>query len=136
MPDEYLILNKTKGKKMKYLFIIVLFTSLLIACKGKTEVSAAKTDSPLAKHETHMQADGEKLVYYTCPMESHKHIHSSAPGFCSECNMALVPAVVTSEEKHEFYGCPMEIHSHIRHDAPGRCEECKMELKPMRLARH
>ncbi len=33
----------------------------------------------------------EKLVYYTCPMESHKHIQSAEPGKCPECGMKLMP---------------------------------------------
>ena len=76
----------------------------------------------------------EKLIYYTCPMESHKHIHSSEAGTCEECGMKLVKAVITTEDKKEFYGCPMEAHSHVRQDSPGSCESCGMTLKPMRLA--
>ena len=75
----------------------------------------------------------EKIIYYTCPMESHKHVHSSEPGKCPECGMALVAGVITSEENMEFYGCPMEAHSHVRSDKPGDCPECGMTLKPMRL---
>jgi hypothetical protein len=75
----------------------------------------------------------ETLIYYTCPMESHKHVHNSEPGTCSECPMALVKAVTTSVEKMEFYGCPMESHSHIRREEAGPCTECSMTLKPMRL---
>jgi len=118
---------------MKYTLIIVLFAGLLISCGGDKEPAETKAKTKMSSHTAQTTIDGEKLIYYTCPMESHKHIHSKEPGSCSECNMKLVPAVITSADKQEYYGCPMEIHSHIRHDAPGRCEECKMELKPMRL---
>ncbi|MCF6238174.1 MAG: hypothetical protein L3J79_05060 [Candidatus Marinimicrobia bacterium] len=119
---------------MKYLILSVLAALLLISC-GSDKTPAAKADASMAKPESHAQTDGEKMIYFTCPMESHKHIHSTEPGSCSECNMALIPAVITSEDEHEFYGCPMEIHSHVRQAAPGRCAECNMELKPMRLKR-
>ena len=75
----------------------------------------------------------EEVIYYTCPMEEHSHIHSSEAGECPECGMALVAAVETTEENAEFYGCPMEEHSHVRSSEPGRCPECGMFLKPMRL---
>jgi len=78
---------------------------------------------------------GEILSYYTCPMESHKHIHNNNPGKCSECGMELVATVITSENNMEYYGCPMPIHSHIRHSEPGNCEECGMKLLPMRLVK-
>ena len=81
-----------------------------------------------------MTAD-ERLIYYTCPMETHKHIHSAQPGNCPDCGMKLVPVLVTTEENKEFYGCPMEAHSHVRSDKPGPCSECGMTLKPMRLAK-
>ncbi|MEJ2055502.1 MAG: heavy metal-binding domain-containing protein [Calditrichaceae bacterium] len=89
------------------------------------------------QHGDHaMQMDptsAESIVYYTCPMEDHKHIHSAEQGKCPECNMALVPVVKTTKEKAEYYGCPMEEHSHIRSDKPGDCPECGMFLQPMRL---
>lgn len=117
---------------MKYLFVVTLFSVLLISCGGEKD-TAAKSKPTMAMHESAAQIGGEKLIYYTCPMESHKHIHSSEPGSCPECNMTLVQGVITSVDKMEYYGCPMKIHSHIRHENPGKCEECKMELKPMRL---
>ena len=118
---------------MKYLITIFLFSALLFSCSNKD-------NTPKTGHEGHdhmsaskEMASEERVIYYTCPMESHKHIHSAEPGNCSECGMALVEGVITSEDKMEYYGCPMKIHSHIRHDKPGTCEACKMELKPMRL---
>ena len=119
-----------KGKIMKYLVVIVLSAGLLISCSSEEVAPAAKAEMKMAKHSA---GDGERLIYYTCPMESHKHVNSKEPGACPECNMEMVPGVVTSEAQMEYYGCPMKIHSHIRHEEAGRCEECKMELKPMRL---
>ena len=106
--------------------LLVLAFTFIVGCKDDSE-SVQPTD-PAGQ-----TVAAETLIYYTCPMESHKHIHSSEPGTCSECSMVLVQAVTTSEEKMEFYGCPMEIHSHIRGEEPGTCSECSMTLKPMRL---
>ena len=115
--------------------------ALIVSCgdKEKTVAMNQENHGDMKKADAGVMAktmdaaDGEKLIYYTCPMASHKHVHSSEPGVCPECNMTLVPGVITSVDKLEYYGCPMEIHSHVRQDAPGRCPECKMELKPMRL---
>lgn len=125
---------------MKVILMSFVLSVLLFACGGEksdNNHSAMKGHDEMTSHETTAAIgstiDGEKLIYYTCPMESHKHIHSREPGNCPECGMALVEGVVTSEDKMEYYGCPMLIHSHVRQDEPGRCPECKMELKPMRL---
>ena len=118
---------------MKHLMVLVLVAGLVIACGEEKEVPQMKADAHAGMKMAKPAADEEKMIYYTCPMESHKHIHSAEPGTCSECNMTLVPGVLTSEDKMEYYGCPMLIHSHVRAEAPGRCDECKMELKPMRL---
>ena len=77
----------------------------------------------------------EKIAYYTCPMESHKHIQSAEPGKCPECGMEMEKAVFTEEKDAEFYGCPMPSHSHVRSDKPGKCDECGMTLKSMRLSK-
>jgi hypothetical protein len=114
-------------------FIIISIAFLLFAC-GKEE----KTKTEHMHHDQQMSNDltaseQEKVIYYTCPMEEHKHIHSSEEGKCPECDMVLVAGVVTTAEKMDYYGCPMEIHSHVRSDQSGTCDECGMELKPMRL---
>ncbi len=77
----------------------------------------------------------EDIVYYTCPMESHKHVHSQKPGNCPDCGLKLVPAIKAEEANADFYGCPMPEHSHIRHSDPGNCEECRMKLVPMKLVK-
>ncbi len=80
----------------------------------------------------------EKIIYYTCPMDSHKHIRSREAGKCSECGMDMVAGVITTEDKADFYGCPMLMHSHIRSDKPGLCDRaggCGMNLEPMRLVK-
>lgn len=114
-------------------FCILLALSLVLAVgcsKKEPESSGEATPAPAAVAEVE-----ESLIYYTCPMESHKHVHSDQPGSCPECQMALVRGVTTSVENREFYGCPMETHSHIRRNEPGTCSECSMTLKPMRLDR-
>ena len=73
------------------------------------------------------------IAYYTCPMESHKYIHSSKPGSCPECGMALVAAVEVSPDQADYFGCPMPAHSDVRSDKPGQCPECGMDLKPYKL---
>ncbi len=118
---------------MKYLIAAIVIMAMMIGCGGQKDAPAMKSESHAGMQMAKAEASGEKLIYYTCPMESHKHIHSAEPGECGECNMKLVPGVITTEDKMEYWGCPMLIHSHIRHDAAGRCAECKMELKPMRL---
>ncbi len=118
---------------MKFLWMIALLAVFTVGCGGEKQAPAMQHDNHTDMEKTKAPADEEQLIYYTCPMESHKHIHSSEPGACTECNMTLVPAVITTAEKLEYYGCPMVIHSHVRHAEAGRCEECNMELKPMRL---
>ncbi|MCH7613441.1 MAG: hypothetical protein IIB95_08090 [Candidatus Marinimicrobia bacterium] len=114
----------------------ILITSILgvilglTACQGKKD---SHEGHDLSKNEMAKPAVEEKLVYYTCPMESHKHVHSQEPGNCPECGMKMVQAVMTPVETADYYGCPMPDHSHVRSDKPGNCNECGMELKPMRL---
>ena len=119
---------------MKRLQITLTLTAaaamlVLSGCGKKTGDQSNHSDQGVQKSTT----QEERLIYYTCPMDSHKHIHSSEAGRCSECSMELVAAVVTSEDKMDFYGCPMEAHSHVRQDSPGICEGCGMTLEPMRL---
>jgi uncharacterized protein with PIN domain len=73
------------------------------------------------------------MYYYTCPMDSHKHVHATEPGQCPECNMAMVKVLEADPDTATFFGCPMPTHSHVRSDEPGRCPECNMELKPMKM---
>ena len=111
------------------IFYILLTLALVwaVGC-SKKEAESSEETTPAAVAEVE-----ESLIYYTCPMESHKHVHSAQPGTCPECQMVLVRGVTTSVENKEFYGCPMETHSHIRLSEPGTCPECTMALKPMRL---
>jgi Cu+-exporting ATPase len=64
---------------------------------------------------------------YICPMDP--DVHSSKPGACPKCGMALEPdlsnpAALTKIE----YACPM--HPQIVRDAPGPCPICGMALEP------
>lgn len=117
---------------MRLLLSISFLTLFLFwGCGQKQEAQSKKQVG------TDMQMDttAEMVIYYTCPMEEHKHVHSAKAGKCPECNMDLVAAVITTEDKMEFYGCPMEEHSHVRSENPGECAECDMTLKPMRLVK-
>lgn len=119
---------------MKYILTIGVTAVFLVACGGQKDTSHTdKKERPMHEAADHAMAEGERLIYYTCPMDSHKHVHSREAGKCPECSMDLVEGVVTTEEQMEYWGCPMLIHSHIRHDEAGTCAECKMKLKPMRL---
>ena len=132
-------------KLIKSVMIVVLMM-VLIACGGKNETqsqgqsSISETTHKMEGHEsikmekqkTHISESGQ-LVYYTCPMESHKHVHSDEPGNCPECGMKMVAAVVTTEKSAEYFGCPMKSHSHIRSVKPSTCDQCGMKLVPIRL---
>jgi len=122
---------------IKFALLTVLI--FIIACNSpdqKTQTPAAAASSKQLSEETVHQpeiGEDERLIYYTCPMESHKHIHHVDPGKCEECGMDLVAGVITTKDKMEYYGCPMLIHSHIRQETEGTCSECGMKLMPMRL---
>ncbi len=114
---------------MKLIFTAFLGLVLgLTGCQGKKDSAKAPAKMEMAK-----PAAGENLVYYTCPMESHKHVHSQEPGNCPECGMKMVMAVTTTPENADYYGCTMPGHSHVRSEEPGNCSECGMALKPMKL---
>lgn len=117
-------------------FIIWLVIALgLLACGGK---KAAEEQTKLgvqavSTHEISDSVKGDKVMYYTCPMETHKHVHSQEAGKCPECGMELRAVVEGDENNMDFYGCPMVEHSHVRSDQPGKCDECGMDLMPMLL---
>ena len=113
---------------MRFFCMLLALAFVLAAGCNKNEAESSEEVTP-----GEVTGVEESLIYYTCPMESHKHVHSGQPGNCPECQMALVRGVTTSVENMEFYGCPMETHSHIRGSEPGTCPECSMTLKPMRL---
>jgi len=117
---------------MKQIIIILSLGIVfgLTACQGKKDSHEGHVQS---KNEMAKSMVEENLVYYTCPMESHKHVHSQEPGNCPECGMKMVQAVTTSDEMANYYGCPMPTHSHVRSDKPGKCVECGMKLIPMKL---
>ena len=121
---------------MRLIVFIWLFSLIILfGCSEKKEAEQHMhnaQEQKMDKADMNKSAD-EQTIYYTCPMESHKHVHSAEEGKCPECNMDLVAAVTASEDNKEFYGCPMESHSHIRNSESGKCPECSMELKPMRL---
>lgn len=122
--------------------IITLSTGVLLGCQDKATEQIKESSSmeqnqkSEASHADHGHASMEKAVspeYYTCPMESHKHINSQEAGNCPECGMALIPVVETTAAEADFYGCPMPEHSHVRAEEAGSCPECGMQLKPMKL---
>ncbi len=130
------------------IMILIITAMAIIAC-GKTEkhddhqhnMGAAMTETQqhegmeMAGADEPVLADDETLIYFTCPMDSHKDVHHVDPGECEKCGMKLVAGVVTSKEKLDYYGCPMLIHSHVRQDTPGTCDDCGMKLMPMRMVK-
>jgi len=121
---------------MKKIILIILSLTIIINCGGKdtkTESDKSHADHTHSINPADKLAEGESLIYYTCPMDAHSAEYSSTPGHCPKCGMDLAAGVITANEKREFYGCPMLIHSHIREKNPGTCEDCGMKLKSMRL---
>jgi len=114
------------NKMMLTIGLAAIFS--LVACNSD------KTKTVDAKH-TETAMTESHVVYYTCPMESHKHIHSMKADTCDDCGMALVPVVKGTDADHEFYGCPMAEHSHVRSDEPGTCAECGMALVPLKFSK-
>ena len=66
---------------------------------------------------------------YICPMDP--EIHSTKPGPCPICGMALEPATLAAPATRTEYTCPM--HPEIVRDAPGDCPICGMALEPREL---
>jgi len=122
---------------------MTLSTGLLLGCQDKSSEQPKgnlgmkqnqNTEMKHADHDHDSVDMASNTAYFTCPMESHKHINSQEPGSCPECGMTLVPVIETSPTEAEFYGCPMPEHSHVRAENAGPCPECGMQLKPMKLA--
>ncbi len=114
----------------KIRFILLSSLILMIAGCGNEKGLGDKASKMNA-----LTGSEEILIYYSCPMDSHSHIHSREAGSCSECGMDMVKGVITTQENMDFWGCPMEAHAHVRTDSPGTCEDCGMKLKPMRLVK-
>ena len=145
-------MSNVKGNKLKTIIAILSVSiGLLLGCQDKTvgeDKGNAKMTSEMnqgtekkmegkmnhtGEHDHSSMEQEETIAYYTCPMESHKHIHSPGPGSCSECGMKLVPALEVDSGSADFFGCPMPEHSHVRSDKPGSCTECGMALIPLKL---
>ncbi|MCJ7801388.1 MAG: hypothetical protein MUP82_03415 [Candidatus Marinimicrobia bacterium] len=123
----------------KMILTIIVATILgLVACNSeKTTMDDSKqAEKAKSMEETSKKMMASAVVYYTCPMESHKHVHSMEADTCSECGMVLIQVVKGTDEDHDFYGCQMAEHSHVRSDEPGTCAECGMDLMPMRLEKN
>ena len=90
---------------MKKIILIILSLTIIINCGGKD--TKTKSDKSHAGH-THSinpadkMAEGETLIYYTCPMDAHSAEYSSDPGHCPKCRMDLSAGVITANEKREF----------------------------------
>jgi len=121
----------------KMILTIIVATILgLVACNSeKTTMDESKqAEKAISMEETSKTMMASAVVYYTCPMESHKHVHSVEADTCTECGMALIPVVKGTDEDHDFYGCSMEEHSHVRSDEPGTCAECGMALVSLKFS--
>ena len=109
----------------------------LLACSGnKTAKEHTNMEVPaVATDEMSESMAVNAVVYYNCPMETHKHIYSAEQGKCELCGMDLVSVVMGTEEHKDYYGCPMAEHSHVRSDEPGTCAECGMALVPLKFSK-
>ena len=122
----------------KMILTIIVATILgLVACNNeKTTMDNSKHgDKTMHVKETSESMAENAVVYYTCPMEAHKHVHSDEAGKCPECGMELVAVVAGDENIKDFYGCPMIEHSHVRNNEPGTCAECGMALVPLKFSK-
>ena len=122
----------------KMILTIIVVTILgLVACNSeKTTIDDSKqAEKTISMEETSKTMMASAVVYYTCPMESHNHIHSQEAGKCELCEMDLVSVVKGTEEHKDYYGCPMAEHSYVRSDEPGTCAECKMVLVPLKFSK-
>ena len=122
---------------MNKVILIILSLNMIINCGGgkdtKTESDKSHASHTHSINPADNMAEGEDLIYYTCPMDAHSAEYSSDPGHCPKCGMDLAAGVITVNKSSEFYGCPMLIHSHIQEEKAGTCTDCGMNLKPMRL---
>ncbi len=102
-------------------------------CKEKFESDPATYLEAGGKHhhdhEHHQHATEAAKpgsTEYVCPM--HPEVTQSKPGECSECGMALEPAIPVAPSTKTEYTCPM--HPEIVQDGPGTCPICGMALEP------
>ena len=88
--------------KITQVIIWLVIALGLLACSGKKTVEEQTKQKVQAvdTHEISESTIGDKVMYYTCPMKSHKHIHSQEAGKCPECGMNLV-AVVEGDKRSE-----------------------------------
>ena len=122
----------------KMILTIIMATILgLVACNSeKTTMDNSKHgDKTMHVKETSESMAENAVVYYTCPMEAHKYVHSDEADKCPECGMELVAVVAGDENITDFYGCPMIEHSHVRNNEPGTCAECGMALVPLKFSK-
>ena len=81
-------------KITQYTILLVMLLLLLACGSKKTAEEQTTLEVPaISNHEMSDSIIGNKIMYYTCPMKSHKHIHSNEAGKCPECGMELVAAV-------------------------------------------
>jgi Cu+-exporting ATPase len=78
------------------------------------------------EHAGHVHAEPQTGTAYTCPM--HPDIAGDAPGYCSECGMALEPLEALAPKTKVEYTCPM--HPEVVSGRPSACPECGMALEP------
>jgi P-type Cu+ transporter len=105
-------------------------------CREKFRAEPAKYLNRPARSEAHSHAAAEKpappkrSAAHTCPM--HPEVQEAGPGLCSECGMALEPAIVSLPVTKTEYVCPM--HPEVVRSEPGACPICGMALEPRTVA--
>ncbi|MGH9728015.1 MAG: heavy metal translocating P-type ATPase [Candidatus Acidiferrales bacterium] len=86
----------------------------------------AAAAAPQSAHEVQEVA----VQSYVCPMDA--EVHTTKPGPCPKCGMALEPLVAKTPATKTEYTCPM--HPEIVRSEPGACPICGMALEPRTVA--
>ena len=95
---------------MKKIILIILTLAIIINCGGgkdtKTESDKSHAGHTHSINPADKMAEGETLIYYTCPMDAHSAEYSSGPGHCPKCGTDLAAGVITANKKKSFMDVP------------------------------
>ena len=92
---------------------------------ARPNASAEQVRPPATTSPAGAGSPSGRSVDYICPMDP--EVHSTGPGACPKCGMALEPAHIEQQKRVE-YTCPM--HPEVVRDKPGACPICGMALEP------
>ena len=103
-------------------------TTYLFCCSGCQSAFAREPDRFLQPSEARAVSSEPPAAgaSFVCPMC--QGIHTSEPGACPSCGMALEPEHPVVAAGIVEYTCPM--HPEVVREKPGACPECGMALEP------